>query len=94
MNRLFPSLRRKHNLRCPYYHPKYCTVLGHSNGCSEHGIIKGSTKKTRDEEAEDILEGMIAEEVSKYCVAESEYIKSTYFIVNISEFCEYYLLHA
>ena len=61
-------------LRCPYHHPKWCTVLGHNSRRSDKCMIKGKSpeilKAAKDEIQNDlVLEQMKldSEKSSKYC---------------------------
>ena len=42
-----PKNTKKELLRCPYYHPLYCDVLGHTSAGSQHCKMKQKSKEER-----------------------------------------------
>ena len=51
-------------MRCPYHHPRFCTVLGHNTASSEHCYAKTKTKEERKEILSTIMKMQIDKELA------------------------------
>ena len=59
-----PENTKKELLRCPYYHPLYCDVLGHTSARSNQCKMKHKTKEERKIVLDAIKELCIQEELT------------------------------
>ena len=58
-----PKNTKNELLRCPYYHPLYCDVLGHTSASSQHCKMKQKSKEERKVALEAIKKLGIQEEL-------------------------------
>ena len=59
-----PKGTPKLQLRCPYYHPSYCTLLGHRDARTEGCAMYKKSKEVKDAATKVITGELIAIEVS------------------------------
>ena len=52
-------------LRCPFYHPRYCTILGHRDARSKVCAMHGKSKEERDAAMKVITNELIEMEVER-----------------------------
>ena len=60
-----PTGRPKTQLQCPYYHPSYCTLVGHKDARTVGSAMHGKSKEVKDAATKVIMGGLIAIEVSR-----------------------------
>ena len=62
---LYPKGKPKSQLRCPYYHPSYCTLMGHRDARTEGCTMHGKSKEVKDAATKVIMAELISIEVSR-----------------------------
>ena len=61
-----PKGTPKSQLRCPFYHPSYCTLLGHRDTRTQGCALHGKSEEVKDTATKVIIGELIAIEV--YCM--------------------------
>ena len=60
-----PKGTPKSEMRCPYHHPSYCTLLGHSSAAAGVCALHKKSKEVKDAATKVIMGELIAIEVSR-----------------------------